>query len=272
MKAWLLWTIIALVIILIWGVSIGVIVTRSKPDSLLARAGGTFPYSPSSPIPKTIYICYKTKDALPQKVSRRWKELNPGYTVEVYGDEECEKFIRETYGQDHAKFFRSIPDGPIRADFWRVCIIYAKGGVYVDADVEPLVPIDKILDDDTDLLTCATYKESQHPCINPHIIAARSGHPLIKECVDKMVAKASIPYSYWGYSITRVMYEVLKEAYPSLRKNEEGRYFSENHGHLHLIEEIFPSRGRHSVYCQKDGKRVLNNRWKDYDPYNHTFL
>ena len=91
-------------------------------------------------VPKDIYICYKTKD-LPPYVALNWEKLNPGYKVQIYDDKDCEEFLLHEYGQTHAKLFKSIPDGPIRADFWRICMIYARGGVYTDADVEPLVPI-----------------------------------------------------------------------------------------------------------------------------------
>lgn len=119
-------------------------------------------------IPKDIYICYKTVEDLPPEVVNRWKRLNPEYKVHVYGDAECRSFIEETYGKAYADFFASIPSGPIKADFWRVCILYAKGGVYADADIEPLVPIGDFLEEGIELCTCSTYKGNPNLSINPH--------------------------------------------------------------------------------------------------------
>lgn len=218
-------------------------------------------------IPKDIYICYKTVEDLPPEVVNRWKRLNPEYKVHVYGDAECRSFIEETYGKAYADFFASIPSGPIKADFWRVCILYAKGGVYADADIEPLVPIGDFLEEGIELCTCSTYKGSPSRSLNPHFIAVSKGNSFIKKCVDAMYAKSTKPFDYDMYSITETMYRILKKDYPSLDPQRGGIY--EN---LQILEEVWP-RGAPlcEVYCAYKGKPVLKNRHSSYNPRKHTF-
>jgi mannosyltransferase OCH1-like enzyme len=91
-------------------------------------------------IPKTIYICHKNIDVI-KPYAQKWLDLNPNYTLELYDDERCQEFLIKEYSPDHLELFNFIKDGPIKADFWRLCILYKYGGVYADADIVPLVPL-----------------------------------------------------------------------------------------------------------------------------------
>lgn len=247
---------------------------KARHDKHCPRSGMGFK---RTSIPKTIYLCYKTKEALPPKVVERWSTLNPDYSIQVFGDKECAGFLEETFGKTHRDFFNSIPDGPIKADFWRLAIIYAKGGVYADADIEPLVPLSDILDPNATLTTCSTYKENTSTSINPHLIGAPPGHPLLLEAMNLLLANAKRkePYSYWGYSVTGALYAALKRAYPSLDNRKEGTYSSKTYGPLYLFQEVYPGWPKanlSNVYCMAKGKHVLNNRWSSYDPLKHQFI
>ena len=96
-------------------------------------------------IPKIIYICNKNIQDIPTQLIDKWKQLNPDYKIELFGDAECGSFIENNFGLAHRQNFDKIPDGPIKADFWRTCILYVKGGVYVDVDIVPLQSIDYII-------------------------------------------------------------------------------------------------------------------------------
>lgn len=63
------------------------------------------------------------------------------------------------YSDEHVKLFQWIPDGPIKADFWRVCVLHTFGGVYSDADNEPLVPLSDFVRDDVSMTTCMRLLE-----------------------------------------------------------------------------------------------------------------
>ena len=79
--------------------------------------------------PKTIYFCYKTLDRMEEN-SNKWKYLNPKYKIELYDDTMCEAFLLNEYGQLYSDIFQFLKDGPIKADFWRVCILYKYGGIW----------------------------------------------------------------------------------------------------------------------------------------------
>ena len=104
-------------------------------------------------IPKVIYLSYKTKD-IPEYVIKKWNKIYPDYEVKLYDNNDCINFLKKEYNDELVDIFNYIKDGPIKADFWRVCILYKYGGIYSDIDVEPLVNIENIMLPDTTFITC----------------------------------------------------------------------------------------------------------------------
>ena len=136
-------------------------------------------------IPRQIFLTWKD-NTLPKKVLENWKTLNPSYTIHLYTDDDCYEFLLQTFSKDYADFFREIPFGPIKADWWRICILYVYGGVYVDADVEPIgVPFDSILHDCTSF-TCIGNTNDH---VFQAILAFPANDPILKECITLLYDK-----------------------------------------------------------------------------------
>lgn len=72
-----------------------------------------------------------------------------------------------------------------QSDVLRLELLYRYGGVYVDADSEPLRPFDGLLDGRECVvgLSPQTDREGKHPITNA-VMAARPGHPFIEACLD----------------------------------------------------------------------------------------
>ena len=87
----------------------------------------------SSPyIPKVVYMTYHDIEGIPPMVLENIKKYCKGYTIEIHGDQSCEDFLYEYFGPNAMQLFREIKLGAHKADFWRYCILYAKGGYYFD--------------------------------------------------------------------------------------------------------------------------------------------
>ena len=95
---------------------------------------------------KTIYTTYHSR--LPPIVLKRWKYLNPDYTVDFSMDVDCIKFLDSKFNRDIAELFVYIQRGMYKADLWRLCKLYIHGGVYADIDLVPFAPISKSITDD----------------------------------------------------------------------------------------------------------------------------
>ena len=74
------------------------------------------------------------------------REVNPEFDIYVYSDAECEEFIKDNFSNDVVRAFKSLIPGAYKSDLWRYCILYVKGGVYMDikfhsVPTRPLLPI-----------------------------------------------------------------------------------------------------------------------------------
>jgi hypothetical protein len=227
----------------------------------------------TSIIPKVIYLSYKHKD-IPEYIIPNWSKLNPEYTIKLYDNNDCVDFLREEYGMEYVDIFNYIKDGPIKADFWRVCILYKYGGVYSDIDIEPLVPIKDFLEPGVTFLTCTTAFNFLliNKVINPHIIIATSGHYILKMCIDTYLYyyRTQKEYNYWDWSIVYIMYYSL---YYSINKVSigEGIYYDEYNNKFQFIKEVAFMLDEKNYHCDYKNVRILNNRYDGYDSSNHFF-
>lgn len=215
-------------------------------------------------IPKQIFICHKTAQMVEKFSAPAWRALNPDYEVIAYGNQECQRFLLEQFGQLHLDVFDYIKDPPIKADFWRVCILYKLGGVYADADIEPLVPISRFLEPGIVFLTVKSHSHN----LNPHLIISVPRHAILEKCIDTYLSFYSTkkPYTYWGWSITHMMHNVLMNELHTTQI-AEGVY-----GNYQLIQEVYPSSAdKTNEYCSYKGVKLLMNRSAYYNPDNHTF-
>lgn len=210
---------------------------------------------------KVIHITYKTLDKL-EAIKKQWLDLNPDYSVELYDDAKCLEFLLENYGQKYCDIFNYIEDGPIKSDFFRLCILYIKGGIYVDADVKPLIPISDFIEDDVDFVTCLSY--NYHPRkqdfnFNPHFIVTKKYNTFIYKTLKiyEMLYDNKNHYSYWHWSICYIIVIDIPIDIDILKCN-----FTHNgKKYLFLVENIFKDQFEDNVlwynfknFFDKNGK------------------
>lgn len=224
-------------------------------------------------IPKVIYFCNKDIDTITTNHANKWKELNPDYEIKLYSDIDCENFLETEYSAFHKFIFHSIPDGPIKADFWRICILYKYGGVYSDIDNEPLIPLSDYVEDDIDFLTCSSYWEPMKFNFNPNLIISNKNNTILKKCIDWYINKITNkePYNYLSWSIQQTFTDILY--IPNYNK-QDGIYYL-NNMKIQILKETPGNCGGnydhyddHNIY---DNKRVFNNRYKNWDYNLHKF-
>lgn len=93
-------------------------------------------------IPK---IIWQTAKSFPHPQSheyiKTWINKNPEYQWLFMDDVRCDQFIKDNFNETFYNMYRSLPFGVMRADVWRVCVVYVYGGIYVDTDCECIIPI-----------------------------------------------------------------------------------------------------------------------------------
>ena len=214
-------------------------------------------------IPKDIYICHKNLDDIEQ-YSNKWKLLNPDMNVHLYDDNLCIQFLLENFPPIYANIFNFIKDGPIKSDFWRLCILYINGRCYVDADIEPFVPLSRYITFDEYFVTCLSCFNNSY---NPHFIMCEKHNKIIGKCIDQYIHfyLSRKIYSYNNWSIVHIFNNILKF---KINNNISGEYIINGKKLKFLKEEQINTNGRQ--YCNYKGHIVLSNRYENYK--NHRFM
>jgi len=214
-------------------------------------------------IPKKIFICDKELKFI-KNYSNNWKKLNPDYEIFLFDDNLCKAFLLNEFSKKHCDIFNFLKEGPIKADFWRICIIYKYGGIYVDADVEPITSLESFLENDIDFVTCSSYG----PKFNPNFIMAKAGDELLKKCIDTYLNMYddNIEYSYWVWSIMTIFDKNLElENY----NKESGIYFQGNKKYQ-ILKEI-KCTNYYDDYNEYKDIKIFKNRYSNYNCYTHSF-
>ncbi|MDA9216245.1 glycosyltransferase [bacterium] len=219
---------------------------------------------------KNIFICYKNLPTI-EKYSLNWKKLNPDWKIHLFDDQKCIDFLEKTYGTIFKDIFNFIKDGPIKSDFWRVCILYYYGGLYVDADIEPIKPLSFFINESDDFITCISSNSFKRGNLtlpsknkwhsNPHFIYSKNKNLFIfKYCINQYIKyyNNAKPYSYWGWSIVGIFDKLM--FFPGEKKS--GIFFYKKLK-FKLLLEI------NMQYCTYNKVRLFNNRYKEYK--NHKF-
>eukprot|EP00747_Dinoflagellata_sp_TGD_P048593 gnl/TRDRNA2_/TRDRNA2_145697_c1_seq2.p1 gnl/TRDRNA2_/TRDRNA2_145697_c1~~gnl/TRDRNA2_/TRDRNA2_145697_c1_seq2.p1 ORF type:complete len:212 (-),score=26.62 gnl/TRDRNA2_/TRDRNA2_145697_c1_seq2:209-844(-) len=105
-------------------------------------------------IPKRILQTMHRKTGLTpriQAVIQAWRTMNPEYEHELHDAADARKLIAEEFDVSFLRLHDSLGKYQQKSDLWRLCVLFLRGGVYVDADVAPLSPLRDFLPPDVEL-------------------------------------------------------------------------------------------------------------------------
>ena len=60
------------------------------------------------------------------------KTQNPQFNHHLYDDNECREFIKTHFRPDVLYAYDHLIPGAYKADLWRYCVLFIKGGIYLD--------------------------------------------------------------------------------------------------------------------------------------------
>ena len=109
----------------------------------------------------------------------RWQQLHPGWSYQRYDRDEAARFIGSIYGAALEEAFLDIRLPAMQADVFRIAVLNARGGVWIDAATTCRQPLDAWLNQRQPLVLLRRAHQ-QHPKVwNGFIHAAAPGHPLL---------------------------------------------------------------------------------------------
>ena len=214
-------------------------------------------------IPAILYKQGET-DNLPEPIVELYRTIeseNPSYRVVYFSDRTRRQFIAErlegTFSGVLAAYDRLIV-GAYRADLFRLCVLFANGGVYGDFSQQYLAPLDSLVDRRRDelVLTLDAPKPRRmewppYSGISNGFLASRPGHPFVAHCIRQIVE--NVQKSYYGSSS-------LDPSGPSLLRDvlcrhPETRYRMD-------VAKLFHGKGSCSMYYQRLGthERVIQHK------------
>jgi mannosyltransferase OCH1-like enzyme len=90
-------------------------------------------------IPLCIYQTWHTTNLPPkmQQAVNTIKAHNPEFQHFLYDDNMCREFIKNNFPEDVLRAYDFLIPGAYKADLWRYCILYKKGGIYLDIRYVP---------------------------------------------------------------------------------------------------------------------------------------
>jgi len=150
---------------------------------------------PPAKLPRKLHVAVKTHGDFPERLS--WERHNPGWSTDFLTDERIEGLFERRFPTKRLEQIAKL--GVERSDIGRLLALEAEGGVYVDNDVECLVPIDKWTErfnhtlDDIDVILGVELPRSAggNPFqITNWAMAAKPGNSLVKHVLEKIVEEA----------------------------------------------------------------------------------
>jgi mannosyltransferase OCH1-like enzyme len=147
-------------------------------------------------IPSHIYQTWHTKD-LPPKMRERvnlLKSQNPQFTHHLYDDNDCREFIRKYFKPDVLDAFDKLIPGAYKADLFRLCILFIKGGIYMDIKLVCVNGFSLM-----ELIHDNHFVLDRPSCINGiynAFIVSKKHNLFLYKCIRQIVK--NVKYKYYG--------------------------------------------------------------------------
>jgi len=237
-------------------------------------------------IPKKIYFCYENKN-INNYIIEDIKKQNPEWEVFFYDDKECSEFIHSHIGDKMGNLFDRIKDGPIKADLFRICILYFNGGVYSDIDHIFLKPINEIINIDATFGLGASLGYDKGMFINPAFMFSTQKNKILEETIqlyEDVISKEI--YKYWDYSIVYSLYFILKKYIKGIKnescivhlkeQNQKIQFYREDYKFdvkdiINCIRSINCSLMSYIYFINEKNQKIICVHRPEYNSKNHSF-
>jgi|688.fasta_scaffold41328_6 hypothetical protein len=135
-------------------------------------------------IPKKIFQTHKDYNLSEehQKLIHNIISVNSDFEYTFMDNDQCYEFIETNFEKRIVDMYNSLPLDIMRADFWRIAVIYVNGGIYSDCDVLCLKELSPLIDKQE--LVLFSEKNDR---ISNFFFASVPKHPVLKKTIDLMI-------------------------------------------------------------------------------------
>jgi tetratricopeptide (TPR) repeat protein len=117
-----------------------------------------------------------------------WASVNAGWSHLLFSEETARSFIHAHFGGGFVSLFDFCHHPAMKADFFRLCYLYASGGVYLDADERCAMPADLFFAGWEDAPFVASISNEVPFYVHNWFLCSLPGHPVPRIAIDLMVA------------------------------------------------------------------------------------
>ena len=111
-------------------------------------------------IPKIIFQTHKSNEinnVLAINSIYTFQELNPDYEYLFFDNIQCREFIKNNFNDEYLFYYDILFPGAFKADFFRYCFLYIKGGCYFDCKNILLKQLDDLISKNDELILTQDY-------------------------------------------------------------------------------------------------------------------
>ena len=163
-------------------------------------------------IPLHIYQTWHS-NTLPkymQDCVNKLKEQNPEFEYHFYNDDDCRNYIKDNFNRDVLHAFDKLKPGAFKADLWRYCILYKKGGIYLDIkyQCENNFKLIQLTDKEYFVKDIPIYTRQG---IYNALLVCKPGNNVLLNCINKIVE--NVKNKYYGNNPLEVTGPLLMSYY-----------------------------------------------------------
>lgn len=176
------------------------------------------------------------------KIINHNKKICPKYKFYFYTDEQCENFIRDNFNSRIFNAYMKLNKsyGAMKADFFRYCVLYKLGGVYLDIKSKINTPLGFIIKpNDICILDIPRNNlepwRTDNPTYEQWLLIFAPNHPYLNEMITQMVTDIEQNYqpNIPGYSNLNSKQKVLMLTGPDAFTRAINSYISSTNKVLH---------------------------------------
>jgi mannosyltransferase OCH1-like enzyme len=225
----------------------------------------------SSAIPLT--LVQTGRDTLEQCLSaQRWQQSQQDQLTYCYFDDHaCRQYLTAHLGDRVARAFDGLRPGAFKADLFRYAFLYVQGGIYVDLDMLPVVPLQTLLDEHprAQLISCR-----ERPGIRgvwQGFLASVPGLAPLKWAIDRIVHYVETQYypppqpevSFWEPILSLTGPVLLAQALVAHGMSAKLPHGEQKAGDLTVHLLTFDDNVR-----EADGRLLIADACPDYVPHD----
>jgi mannosyltransferase OCH1-like enzyme len=172
-------------------------------------------------IPFIVHQTFYTTKLPPKivKIIQDNKNLNPNFKFIFYDDQDCVNFIKTYFNERIYNAYMMLNDcyGAMKADFFRYCVLYKIGGVYLDIKSQINIPLRLIIKEDDSCILDIPRNDLEpwrksNPTYEQWLLIFEPSHPYLNEMIEQMVKNIENKYEPQipGYVILNSKQKILQ--------------------------------------------------------------